>query len=469
MPATAWGRVVTGRRVLSPLGLRIAAAFVAVAVAAVAVFAGLTLVSARDEVRGLVEETHRRDARAAADAAAQAYEDAGGWMEADLSSAAAVAARGQAELTVVDAGGEVLAAPASEAAEMMGRMHGVEVLDAPRGEPVERSVVVGGRPVGVVELRFPSSHLPAPEREIREALVRNAWLGAALAVASAVAVSVVVARVVSRPITSLTTAAEQLAAGRRDVRVGLDDAPGEIGVLAAAFDRMAASVDEEDRLRRQLVADVAHEVRTPLTILQGTTEALVDGVLTPDHSTLTSLHDEVLRLAALVGDLETLAAADAAGLRLEMEPVDLADEVGAVVGGAEASAVGADLELELSLEPARVVGDRRRIHQLATTLVANALAYTPAGGTIRISTRATQEAAVLQVADDGPGIDPDDLPRIFDRFYRGRRTAGSSGSGIGLAVARELVAAHGGTISAANGEADGAVFTVELPVAPAMA
>jgi len=175
---------MTSRRVLSPLGIRIAVAFVAVAVAAVAVFAGLTLASATDEVSDLVVETHRQDARAAAEAAAQAFEEAGGWEGADLSSAAAVAARGQAELTVVDTAGEVLAAPASEAAEMMARMHGVEILDVDRDDPVVHPVVADGTQVGAVELRFPSSHLPAPEREIRHALVRNAWLGAALAVAS---------------------------------------------------------------------------------------------------------------------------------------------------------------------------------------------------------------------------------------------------------------------------------------------
>ena len=457
---------MTSRRLLSPLGVRIAIAFVAVAVAAVAVLAGLTLVSAGDEVSSLVVETHVQDARAAAEAAAQAYEDAGGWVDADLSSAAAVAARGQAELTVVDAGGEVLAAPATDAAEMMARMHGVEILEVERDHPVERAVLVDGARVGAVQLRFPSSHLPAPEREIRQALVRNAWLGAALAVASAVAVAVVVARIVSRPINALIIAAEALEGGRRDVRVDLDDAPGEIGSLAAAFDRMAAAVDDADRLRRQLVADVAHEVRTPLAILQGTTEALVDGVLPADQSTLASMHEEVLRLSALVGDLETLAAADAAGLRLDVEHTDLADEVAAVVGGAEASAAAAEVVLERSLEAAPLVGDPRRLRQLATTLIANALAYTPAGGSVRVSTGTRGDRAVLEVADTGPGIDPDDLPRIFDRFYRGRRTSGSSGTGIGLAVARELAAAHGGTVTGANGADGGAVFTVELPSAP---
>lgn len=435
----------------------------AVAIAAVAVFAGLTLFSAVDEVSSLVQETHRQDVRAAAEAAAQAYEEAGGWDGADLSSAAAVAARGQAELTVIDADGQVLAAPASDAAEMMARMHGLEILDVEREEPLAQPVAVDGSQVGTVALRFRISHLPGPEREIRQALVRNAWLGAALAAASAVAVTVVVARVVSRPINALTTAARQLEAGRRDVRVDLDDAPGEIGSLAAAFDRMAASVDEEDRLRRQLVADVAHEVRTPLTILQGTTEALVDGVLPPDPATLASMHDEVLRLSALVGDLEILAAADAAGLRLEVEELDLADEVGAVVAGAEASARAADLTLDASLERAPVTGDPRRLRQLATALIANALTYTPSGGSIHVATWSTPDRAVLEVSDTGPGIDAQDLPRIFDRFYRGHRTAGHSGSGIGLAVVLELVTAHGGTVTVTNGETGGAVFTVDLP------
>ena len=455
---------MTARRILSPLSVRIAAAFVTVAVAAVAVLAGLMLFSANDEVSSLVVETHRQDAQAVADAAAQAFEHADGWEAADLSSAAAVAARGQAELTVVDADGAVLAAPASEAAEMMARMHGVEILEVERDEPIARPVVVDGARVGTVELRFPTSHLPAPEREIRHALVRNAWLGAALAVGSAVVVAGVVARAVSRPINALTSAAQHLAAGRRDVRVDLDDAPGEIGALAAAFDRMAVAVDEEDRLRRQLVADVAHEVRTPLSILQGTTEALVDGVLPADPATLASLHEEVLRLSSLVGDLETLAAADAAGLRLDTEPVDLADEVRTVVAGVEPSASAADLTLDVSLEPAPVAGDPRRLRQLATTLLANALAYTPPGGSIRITTSTAGGQALLEVSDTGPGIDAADLPRIFDRFYRGRRTADTSGSGIGLAVARELAAAHGGTVTATNEAIGGAVFTVTLPV-----
>lgn len=450
-------------RLLSPLGVRLAAAFVTVAVAAVAVLAALTLVSARDEVSSLVRDVHEHDTRATAVAAAGAYENAGGWDRADLTSAAAVAARGQANLTLRDTDGNVLAAPAHQAAEMIARMHGVAIVEVPRGDPVSAPVVVDGRQVGSVELRFPSSHLPTPERQIRDALSRNALLGAALAILSAIAVAVFVARRVSRPITALTAAAADLEAGRRDVRVDLADAPGELGALAATFDRMAAAVARQDQLRRQLLADVAHELRTPLTILRGTTEALVDKVAKPDDATLASLHEEVLRLTHLVGDLETLAVADAAGLHLDRRPIDLSSVAAGVADLAGAAAEAADLRITTDLATAPVVADEARMRQVATTLLANALAYTPAGGTITIRTGTGDSEAFVEVADTGPGVDPVDLPHLFERFYRGRAAAGTSGTGIGLAVARELVHAHEGSIHAANRPEGGASFTVRLP------
>ena len=457
---------MTRERLLSPLGLRLAAAFVVVAVAAVAVLAALTLASARDEVSSLVREVHEQDARAAATAAARAYAIAGGWEGADLTGAAAVAARGQANLTVRDAAGAVIAAPAHAAAEMMATMHGTSVVEVPRGEPVTEAVVAGGRPVGSVELRFPSSHLPTPERQIRDALSRNALLGAALAVLSAMAVAVFVARRVSRPVSALTAAAAELEAGRRGARVALAGAPGELGTLAATFDRMAAALEEQDRLRRQLVADVAHEVRTPLTILRGTTEALVDRVAEPDEATLASLHEEVLRLTRLVGDLETLAAADAAGLHLDRAPVDLAAVAGATAELARPAAEAAHLRVVTDLGPARVDADEARVRQVLTTLLANAIAYTPAGGTVTVTTRAADGAGVVEVADTGPGIDPADRPHVFERFYRGRAGAGTPGSGIGLAVARELVRAHGCEIEVGDREGGGARLTVTLPAGP---
>jgi two-component system, OmpR family, sensor histidine kinase BaeS len=455
---------VTRRRRLSPLGVRLAAAFVVVAVAAVAVYAILTVTAARNQLAGLMHEVHAEDAAAAAAAAASAYGAAGSWDEADLTGAVAVAARGQATLVVRDANGAIVSAPAEEAAAMLEEMHGVELVDIPRGDPVVAPVTVDGKRVGSLVLRFPASHLPAPEAQVRSALLRTAAVGAAVAVLVAIGIGLFVARRVSRPLVALTDAAAEMEAGRRGVRVDLGDAPGELGRLSTAFDRMSESVEREEDLRRQLVRDVAHEVRTPLTILRGTTEGLVDGVLEPDTETLASLHDEVLRLTGLVGDLETLAAADAATLRLAVRRVDLADVAGVAVPLARGAAVDAEIALDVALEPAAVEGDPERLRQVVVNLLSNALRHTPAGGRIEVRTGVDGAEAVLVVLDTGPGISAEDLPHVFERFYRGAGAAAGSGSGIGLAVASELVAAHGGTIDARNRPDGGASFTVRLPV-----
>jgi signal transduction histidine kinase len=454
------------RRLLSPLGVRLAAAFVTVAVAAVAVLGILSVVAARDEVSDLVADVHDDDARSAAAAAARAYRDAGGWDGADLSAAVAVAARGQATLALADADGTLVAAPADEAAEVMASMHGVEIVDVPRGDPVTEAVIVEGEPVGTVALRFPSSHLPTPERQARDALARTILAGGALAVAVAVVVAVFVARRVAAPVTALTAAAADLEAGRRDVRVNRPDAPGELGILSTAFDRMAAAVEHEDQLRRQLVADVAHEVRTPLTILRATTEGLVDGVLSPDRSTLTSLHDEVLRLTQLVSDLETLAAADAAGLQLHRTTVDLADIALEAAEAIAPMAAERSLSLTRALDAAPAYADERRIHQIVANLLANAIRYTPPGASISIETgRLSGGQAFVRVTDTGPGLNEHDLVHVFDRFYRGSASHGSQGSGVGLAIAAELTDAHHGRLTAANAATGGACFTLTLPPA----
>ena len=451
-------------RRISPLGLRLAAAFVTVAVLAVGVYAVLTVASTREQLAELILEVHRQDAEAAAAAAARAYEEAGSWEDADLLGAVAVAARGQATIAVRDADGTLVAAPAEAAAAMLEQMHGVEIVDLPRGDPVIAPVVVDGENVGSLVLRFPASHLPAPEQQVRSGLLRTALVGAAAAVLVAIGIALYDARRVSRPLVVLTDAATEMASGRRGVRVGLGDQPGELGVLATAFDRMSESVEQQEDLRRQLVRDVAHEVRTPLTILRGTTEGLVDGVLEPNQETLASLHDEVLRLTGLVGDLETLAAADAATLRLDLRPVDLAEVAGAAAGLARGAATDAELTLETRLQPAPAQGDPERLRQVIVNLLSNALRHTPSGGRIDVRTATEGDEAVLEVHDTGPGIAPEDLPHVFERFYRGAGAEAGSGSGIGLAVAAELVAAHGGSILAENRDEGGAVFTVRLPV-----
>ena len=454
------------RPLLGPLGVRLALAFLTVAVAAVAVFAMLMTMSARNEVSGLTERHREEDLAATAIAAGAAYQRADGWATADLAGATAVAARSQATLTIVDTDGEVIAAPTEALASMMVQMHGMAAVDTPRGDPVSADVVVDGQSVGAVMLRFPTQEMEA-ERHVRDALARTALLGVLLAGAVALFVAVYVSVRVTRPVTALTTAARDLAAGRRDARVDTDG-PGELRTLAEAFNAMADHLDREDRIRRNLVADVAHELRTPLAILQGSTEALIDGVDQPTPEVLGSLNDEVNRLRRLVGDLETLAAAEAASLRQRTDPVDLADVASSAADLLRPLADERATTLTINADPAAVVGDADRLHQIAVNLIANAVKFTPAGGAITISTGSNGACACLEVVDNGPGIPAQELHHVFDRFWRGANGDKASGSGIGLAVVAELVAAHHGTVTAGNVPGGGARFTVTLPASAPM-
>ncbi len=453
---------MTRRTLLGSLGVRLTLAFLTVAMTAVAVFAVLIVVASRSEVSGLSDQRRSDDLAATAAAAGDAYVRAGGWEGADLFAVATVAARGQATLTVVDADGAVIAAPTDALATMMARMHGVASVDAPRADPVSEAVVVDGRSVGAVMLRFPTETMAA-ELHVRDALSRAALTGVLIAAGVALIVAVFVSARLTRPLVALTSAAGDLAVGRRDTRVDLATAPGEIRILADAFNEMADHLDREDQLRRNLVADVAHELRTPLTILQGNTEAILDGIDEPTPAAIASLHDEVVRLRRLVADLETLAAAEAAGLRLRVDPVDLADIALDSVDLLGPLAAERDITIEVVGNSAPVKGDADRLQQVVVNLLANAVKFTPPGGHITITTAVENCAATITVADTGPGLQETEIPHLFERFWRGHATSETPGSGIGLAVVAELVAAHHGTVHATNRPERGAEFVVRVP------
>ena len=453
---------MTAERRLTPLAMRLAAAFVAVAIVAVAVLSALIVFVADRETAELNEQEHRSDARAAAVAAATAYDQAGSWNTADLTPVAVVAARSHAELTVADVDGSVIAEPTDDLARMMGEMHGVTAIEEPRGHPVTEAVVADGRRVGAITLTFPLADSPA--EHVRDVLWRTVVVGASIAAAVALAVALVIATRITGPLVGLTAAATRLARGDRTSRASVAG-PGEIGELARAFDDMANQLETEDRVRRQLVSDVAHELRTPIAILQGETEALLDGVTKPDAATLGSLHDEALRLGRLVADLETLAAADAARLTLHLAPCDLADVAARAAATVRTAAADHDVTLVEHLAPAPTAGDADRLQQVALNLLSNAIKFTPAGGTVTITTAADNGDATLAVADTGPGLAADEAGRVFDRFWQGNAgQASAQGTGIGLAVAAGIIEAHAGTITADNrADGSGARFEVRVP------
>jgi two-component system sensor histidine kinase BaeS len=331
------------------------------------------------------------------------------------------------------------------------------------GDPRRVAVEVDDATVGTAVLRFPATGLPAPEREVRDALARTVLAGAGIAALVALAAAVVVSHRVTRPVVALTDTARRLEAGDRDARAHMAAAPGELGELANAFDQMADALRHEDVLRRTLVADVAHELRTPATILRASCEELVDGLADPTPARLASLHDEVLRLGRVIEDLEALASAQAAGLHLQRAPVDLAGVATDAAALLQPSFDDAGLTLSTATTPVTVDGDRDRLHQITVNLLTNALKFTPRGGTVTLAVEPVEALAKLAVSDTGPGIPADELPHVFERFWRGAGAGRSAGSGIGLAIVAELTRAHGGRVTVDSTPGHGATFTVLLP------
>src|SRR5580704_8680218 len=273
------------------------------------------------------------------------------------------------------------------------------------------------------------------------------------------------ARRLTRPVAKIISMTRAMGSGKRTARVGEVRAPGELRELATALDQMADMLARNEQVRRDLVADVAHELRTPVAVLQAGHEALVDGFVEATPDQLSSLRDEVLRLARMVDDLQMLAAADAAVLQLERRPSDLADIAATAADSLAGRFSATGIALDRDLEPAEVMADPRWLHQVVTNLLTNALKFSRPGGQVRIDTGVVGNEAILHVTDSGIGIPAAELPRIFDRFWRGREAAHTSGTGIGLAIAAELARAHGGNLTAASEPGVGTQMTLRLPSA----
>jgi len=247
------------------------------------------------------------------------------------------------------------------------------------------------------------------------------------------------------PIGDVMEAAQHVAEGDYSVRIA-EHGPHETRALARTFNSMVARLQADDEQRRDLLADVTHELRTPLTVIQGNLEGLLDGIYPRDDAHLEPILEETRILSRLIDDLRTLTLAESGALKLQKEPTDLALLASETVASFRAQADTAGVELSADVGPGLTFEvDPERIRQVLENLIANALRYTPRGGRIRVRCLAQGTHAVVSVSDTGAGISPDDLPHIFDRFYKSRD---SRGTGLGLAIAKNLVAAHGGEISA---------------------
>jgi len=453
------------------LTLKLIVAFLAVSLAAtglLALLAGRTTASAFDTY--IVEEAQVN----LVVELARYYEQTGSWagVEDDVLPAmpgpgprrggqgrGAMRGPAMAGLALADAGGQIVVPGAG-----FSRAVQVPPEQLAEGVPVE----VNGELVGTVLGRPQSPGLTPVEEAFLGRVNRALLIAAGGAAVMALLLGVLLARTLTRPLREMTAAARSLARGDlgEQVEVRSQD---EVGELARAFNQMSRDLAQAASRRRQLTADIAHDLRTPISIIQGHAEALRDGVLPPTPETFALIHEETMRLNRMVEDLRTLSRAEAGELSLVRRPVAVGALLEQLAAGRRPAAGEKGIELRLEGESGlpEVEVDADRMAQALNNLVDNALRHTPAGGTVTLAGGRAEDGVWLQVRDSGPGIAAEDLPHVFERFYRGDRARQrhDGGSGLGLAIARSIVEAHGGRIRAESPAGAGAVFTIELPAA----
>jgi two-component system sensor histidine kinase BaeS len=435
------------------LGRRLALAFVAVAVAAIGVEAAISANSLDFDINRVAMQQEGRLARSVAMDAAVAYSGKR-WSTSDLQQA-------------FDVAGE--AGAGARLNEMTGRLIGssrtFSRLPARNGR--ELPVVLHGRQIGWVTVRFGAHGLGAIARDFEARRWRARFIAACIAALLALVVSVIVARSMTAPLEQLLAAARARGSGARSLRIAKVRGVGVVRELLESFNRSTDALDARDRLQRNLVADVAHELRTPTAVLQASLEAMLDGVREMSADNIAVLRDEVLRLTMMMDDLQRLAAAEAASLQLSLARHDLA----AIAGDAACTLADAlessDVGLEQRLSHAYISCDAARMREVITNLLTNALKFTPPGGSVTLQVGPDQNgAARMEVSDTGIGIPSAELPHVTERFFRGARPAGlAAGTGIGLTIVAELVHAHQGRLAITSEVGQGTRVMVTLPAA----
>ncbi|MGA9350802.1 MAG: ATP-binding protein [Anaerolineae bacterium] len=433
---------------------------IVVAVGAVAVFVSRTT---SNEIERYEREAHNTRMDRVGELLAAYYTESGGWGGVEP----VVAQIGQLynqRLVVVDQQGLVVA-------DSHGTM--------PVGEPGEFELQDGGIPIVAGQDHFgtlvvlpqepPPGDILADEASVRalsSSVNRYLVWGGLLGVLVAAVATLLISRGISRPVESLARAAHGLRRGDFSQRVNVRS-KDELGELAHAFNSMAEDLERTEQLRRNLVADVAHELRTPLSNILGHLEAIHDGLLLPDGATLDSIYEEVLLLGRLVEDLQELTLAEAGQLTLLRQSADVAKIVRLAVAAArpQAKAKGLALRTELHAHQATVEADPERIGEVLRNLLSNAITHTCERGRITVDLKDEGDELSIGVADTGAGIPPEDLPYVFERFYRvdRSRVRATGGAGLGLTIAKRLVEAHGGTIRVESELGKGSRFTFTLP------
>jgi signal transduction histidine kinase len=446
------------------LSLKLTLAFMAVSLTGIALVALLVWGITLTEFNRFMQDRALSDF---ATAAASYYQAHGSWagVEAALRQQNLIPTPGQPgggsnppppPIALTDSQGQIIVAA--------GPFQQGEKLPTNPGQQ-KIAITVKNQLVGYVQMAGgPPSPDPLEARYL--ARTNQALVLAALgAILIAVLLGLFLARTITRPLRDLTAATSALAQGRlsQQVQVRSQD---ELGELTKTFNKMSADLQKANQLRRQMAADIAHDLRTPLAVITGYLEGLKDGVIKPSPKRFTAMHDEALYLQRLVEDLRTLSLADAGELSMMIQPVQPGELVERLAASYQQQADQKAVRLTVSIEPGlpAIQADPERMQQALSNLVSNAIRYTPAGGQISLLARREGQAVWMEVKDTGSGIASDVLPHIFERFYQGDNSRQDDGSGLGLAIARSIIELQGGEISAASaGAGAGSIFSIQMP------
>ena len=352
-----------------------------------------------------------------------------------------------------------------------GELLGANYTDS-SNDPLEMSLVRGGvkEVLGHAYITSDPATEPyvTPFLKLSSSINRSLLLGGSLAIGIALLLTFVLSRRMTSPIEVLAKAARRLGQGDLSQRVRLQG-ESEVTALAEAFNSMAADLEYAEQLRRNMVADVAHELRTPLSNIQGYLEAIRDGVVEPDAAAIRSLSEETYLLSRLVNELQELSLAEAGELKLVYQAEDITNLVKQAVTPWQPQLTAGEISLSLELPDnlPLVTIDWQRVNEVLHNLLKNAVAHTPKGGAINVAAGAKGKWVEVSVSDTGEGIPAEDLPHIFERFYRvdKSRARATGGSGLGLTIAKRLIEAHGGTIAVQSKLGEGSRFSFTLPVA----
>jgi signal transduction histidine kinase len=453
---------------------------------AIVATAGLVMLLANlitaNQFRGLVSLAGQRYAQRLAPAFADYYATAGGWngveelmayvqdtdrqplpshapMPKHVMPTSGMMNPGDERLLLVDAEGHAIADSMPEASLPK---------DLASNLNKGASIVVDEKQVGILIVYSALGELSSSQTDFLRQINTLMLIAGGVAVLGVLIVGSIQARRIVKPVRALAAAAHRVADGDFSQRIPVTR-KDELGEMATAFNTMASELEQQHELRHRAMADIAHELRTPLSVLQVQLESIQDNLTEPTPEVIAGLQDDLTHLSHLVEDLRVLTLADAGELQVEAEPVEMGELTRSVVKRLQTTAQATDVTLDARLPDTSLhaLGDAQRLTQVLLNLLTNALQHTPSGGKITASAHAGEGKVHITVQDSGEGIAPEDLPHIFERFYRAdrARSRDTGGSGLGLSIAKSLVEAQGGTISVESQAGQGSTFTVSLPQA----